>query len=105
MKVFNKSIHAIPMYTTPNTRIGCLIIAWTVNIILYRDRRQPCWLMVIAGPQRKMVLLSGNFLDSWRQVFSPFWKWQLMAAAPTLVYFGLISVNFHHVILVNQETH
>ena len=32
---------------TPNTRNWCLLIAWTANIILYRDRRPPCWLMVI----------------------------------------------------------
>ena len=33
----------------------------------------------------KMVLLSGNRLVKWRQVVSPFWKWQLItAAAPTL---------------------
>ena len=49
MTVFNKSKHAIPMYTYHNTRNGCLIIAWTANIILYRDRRPPCWLMVIAA--------------------------------------------------------
>ena len=43
----------------------------------------------------KMVLLSGSLLDSWRQVVSPFWKWRLMtAAAPTLVHFGAISVDF-----------
>ena len=43
----------------------------------------------------KMVLLSGSLLDSWRQVVSPFWKWWLMtAAAPTLVHFGAISVDF-----------
>ena len=34
---------------TSNTRNGCLIIAWTANKILYRDRRPPCWLMVIAA--------------------------------------------------------
>ena len=49
MTVFNKSIHAIPMYKSHNIRNGCLIIAWTENIILYRDRRSPCWLMVIAA--------------------------------------------------------
>ena len=43
----------------------------------------------------KMVLLSGSLLDSWRQVVSPFWKWRLMtAAAPTLVHFGAINVDF-----------
>ena len=62
--MFNKSLHAIPKYTNPNTRNGCLIIAWTVNIILYRDRRPPCWLMVIAavGNCQPPVILTGPWI-------------------------------------------
>ena len=50
---------------------------------------------MVVAPPAKMVLLSGSLLDSWRQVVSPFWKWRLMTtAAPTLVIFGAIGVDF-----------
>ena len=53
----------------------------------------PMWLLL--PQQQRWNCYLGVFLDSWRQVVAPFWKRRLMtAAAPTLVNFRSISVDF-----------
>ena len=69
------------MYANPNTRNGCLIIAWTVNLILHRDRRPPCWLMVIAtvGNCRPPVQMwrfravTPGWIDQWLWNYAKSW--------------------------------
>ena len=69
--------------------LNCLQTGHWVRVDQYivMDRAHvPAMVQVMAvASAAKMVLLSGNLLESWRQAVSPFWKWRLMTtAAPTL---------------------
>ena len=57
-----------------------IMMDWAHVLVIVQCQTDGCSLSC-----KKMVLLSGSLLDSWRQAVSPFWKWRLMtAAAPTL---------------------